>query len=39
MMDKMTAEQVTRITEHKSEAVFAEYADSLLSGLNEKAIK
>jgi integrase len=31
MMDKMTAEQVTRITGHKSEAVFAEYADHIIT--------
>jgi integrase len=31
MMDKMTAEQVTRITGHKSEAVFAEYADHIIA--------
>jgi integrase len=31
MMDKITAEQVTRITGHKSEAVFAEYADHIIA--------
>jgi integrase len=31
MMDKMTAEQVSRITGHKSEAVFAEYADHIIA--------
>jgi integrase len=31
MMDKMTAEQVTRITGHKSEAVFAEYTDHIIA--------
>jgi integrase len=31
MMDRMTAEQVSRITGHKSMAVFAEYADHIIA--------
>jgi integrase len=31
MVDKMTAEQISRITGHKSRAVFEEYADHIIS--------
>jgi hypothetical protein len=30
MADKMTADQITRITGHKSRAVFEEYADHVI---------
>jgi hypothetical protein len=31
MADRMTAEQVSRITGHKSRAVFEEYADHIIA--------
>jgi integrase len=37
MADKMTAEQVSRITGHKSKAVFEEYADHIISENLEEA--